>query len=333
MALLGQNLPACERESLTIVSGGRGLQSGERDGQPVLRFNPEAVQQHIKDVMRRNSEKVTFNGVEALIKAAEEGTPPLLRQGQLIFGTVSIAHHAGEEDKTGEKTFKGWLYNTFADIIMLLKTKQKRNFTYLHAAVYAGKYAGRHYVIENGGHDGGGTGTISVLPIEDAFELDASFFIVSPPKDSKNQSTRYLVLQRALASIGLKYSYHMSAVSCETFASAILGDIGGNGFEPIQLGVIRSHKKDHPDPDGQRVKHVEKYEKFHKDLCGQIRAVPHGTILSLEFYMKKPYSQRSTPWFQQMAQAYQSYIEAASRWETSCVLSLQLSMVRGDTKE
>ena len=64
---------------------------------------------------------------------------------------------------------------------------------------------GHHYVIENGGHLGHGIGMISATPVEKAFERDAEFFVLSPPKDSDGRSTRYLVLQRALASLGMYY--------------------------------------------------------------------------------------------------------------------------------
>ena len=46
---------------------------------------------------------------------------------------------------------------------------------------------------------------ISATPVEKAFERDAEFFVLSPPKDSDGRSTRYLVLQRALASLGMYY--------------------------------------------------------------------------------------------------------------------------------
>ena len=104
----------------------------------------------------------------------------------------------------------------------MYETGQARRFAYLHAAVYAGEHNGDHYVIENGGHFGEGIGMINAKTFEGAFEADAQFFVLSPPKDSNGKSTRYMVLQRALASCGLYYKYHMRAVSCEVFAMTMM---------------------------------------------------------------------------------------------------------------
>ena len=49
---------------------------------------------------------------------------------------------------------------------------------------------------------------ISAQKLEEAFDSEANFFILSPKKDSEGRSTRQIVLQRALASLGLYYEYH-----------------------------------------------------------------------------------------------------------------------------
>ena len=135
-----------------------------------------------------------IKGVEELEKVTQ-GNNPQLRRGQILFGTVSLAHHRG----VPEESLMGKLTNSVASILLGVKTGEFRKYPYLHAAVYAGKHAGRHYVIENGGAYSTGIGMVSALPIEEAFEADAKFLIISPPKDSNGRSTRYLVLQRALA--------------------------------------------------------------------------------------------------------------------------------------
>ena len=94
------------------------------------RYSPEKVKQHILDAMKRSKADTMFHGVEALKRAAEEGHPPLLRKGQIIFGTVSIASY-----KKAKGSFRGWIYNTLAPFLTLARVGQKRSFAYLHVAV------------------------------------------------------------------------------------------------------------------------------------------------------------------------------------------------------
>ena len=62
----------------------------------------ETLEEHIKKVIGLGRDKTVFHGVQELEKAAE-GQTPLLRRGQIIFGTVSIAH-----DRGWNKTRQGW---------------------------------------------------------------------------------------------------------------------------------------------------------------------------------------------------------------------------------
>ena len=133
---------------------------------------------------------------------------------------------------------------------------------------------------------------------------------MSPPKDRKNKSTRYLVLQRALASIGLEYTYHIRAVSCETFVTALFGLLSDDFFDPLQTEVLHSPLP--KDIQEQKARDFRRFKKFHQDLCTQIESVPEGTILTLRFFMERP-DKQAYPWFQQMAVAYARYIEAARR--------------------
>ena len=130
----------------------------------------------------------------------------------------------------------------FAPVLTLIDSGQARQYAYLHAAVYAGKHADVDYVIENGGgfmesSEGTNLGMVQACTFGDAFERDAKFFVLSPPKDSKGRSTRYMVLQRALASCGLFYDYHMRAVSCEAFALTMM--TVEPIYNPIQVEVIK----------------------------------------------------------------------------------------------
>ena len=65
--------------------------------------------------------------------------------------------------------------------------------------------------------------------------------MVNPPADSNGASTRYLVLQRALASIGICFEYHIRAVSCEAFAMTMMAV--DPKWSSAQLKVIKIDKK------------------------------------------------------------------------------------------
>ena len=102
----------------------------------------------------------------------------MLWPGQLIFGTVSIKHH-----EEAEGTFQGLIYDSFPSLLTLVTMGQRRHFTYLHVAVYAGKHNGVNY-----GQDGDSNEIIRAVPLYKAFEYDAYFFVVSPPKDKNGKS-------------------------------------------------------------------------------------------------------------------------------------------------
>ena len=199
----------------------------------------------------------------------------------------------------------GWLYNLLAPLLLMAKTKQGRNYPYLHASVYAGEHNGHHYVIENGGGDGYGIGTIDAKIMEKCYEMNAKFFVLSPPKDSQGRSTRYLVLQRAFACLGIYYIYNMRAVSCETFAMIMMN----LEFVPLQTEVLRQDKRNDTELQIQHDKDMLKYKKFHDDLCNRIEMLPDGTVLTLKFYIdnaKKP--SRPTALFVQMTDLYAAYL-------------------------
>ena len=67
---------------------------------------------------------------------------------------------------------------------------------------------GSHYIINTEELFGSNLGMISAQKLEEAFDSEANFFILSPKKDSEGRSTRQILLQRALASLGLYYEYH-----------------------------------------------------------------------------------------------------------------------------
>ena len=214
-------------------------------------------------------------------------TKPQLRRGQIIFGSVSLAHAYNAKNP-----ITSYFLNLFAPIIMKFETGEARESPYLHVAVYAGKFEGRHYVIENGGgfteylHPHHGLiGMISVVPMDEAFEEDAKFFVMSPPKDSKVQSTRQLVLQRALACLGTFYYYHLRSVNCEGFAMIMMKLNLEPQFEPVQGDVLRPFKGYETDEAKDR-EDQKRFKKFYGALLKKVEEWEDETILTLDYYLR-----------------------------------------------
>ena len=138
---------------------------------------------------------------------------------------------------------------------------------------------------------------------------------MSPPKDSSGKSTRYLVLQRALACLGVEYVYSMKAVSCETFATALFGAMEPKDLQPIQMEVIKPRKKKGKQID-KKHENNEKFKKFTQDLINRIKMVPdEGTLLTLSYYLKRK-DKAASPWFEQMDEDYSTFFQAALRYFT-----------------
>ena len=126
-ALLGENIDVDDAYSISMESSGLGLESevaSATDGEceNVMRYeDPEVLKEHMKKVVNIGRDKTTFKGVEDLMMAAEElqQFPPRLRQGQIIFGSVSIAHHKGLDDTPKGMFYNmispGWQFNRFFD--------------------------------------------------------------------------------------------------------------------------------------------------------------------------------------------------------------------------
>ena len=135
--------------------GGRGAVMQPND--------PKELEKHIKAMAKGTTSRV-IKGVESLKKAASEVRldKPQLRRGQLIFGTVSVAH-AADIDETSMGTIANWL----APALTKVTTNQTRWYAYLHVAVYAGQFRGTHYIIENGGMSVGKIGYVAMYCIAD----------------------------------------------------------------------------------------------------------------------------------------------------------------------
>ena len=115
----------------------------------------------------------------------------------------------------------------------------------------------------------------------------------------------------------------MKAVSCETFATAMLGNIDDVDFQPIQSDIIRFHKTQlKPDKQEEKIEqHIKKFKRFYKDLRKQIARVPVGIVLTLEYYLNGP-SKTSSPWFLQMIDSYKNFHTALKSGDGAICTSL-----------
>ena len=170
---------------------------------------------------------------------------------------------------------------------------------------------------------------ITAKPMEKAFEENARFFIMSPPKDSEGNSTRHLLLQRALACLGTFYHYHMRSVNCEVFAMTLMKL--EPKFEPVQTDpkVLRP-SKGHGITDNQRNADHARFMRFHQALLQKIEGYQDNTILTLDYYLKQKIntkqmkllkncqdadklnenSARGMPWWDEMDSDYDSFADA-----------------------
>ena len=234
---MATNLPNDIRQAIATESKGLGASSGVGlFADKAFRYgDPKVVEEHIQNIMHSNGSDRVIHGIKNLIQAAEvQGSKPFLRQGQIIFGTATVARALSYPPC-------GFLFNCIAPLILKVATGEARKFAYMHVAVYAGQVDGKHYVIHNGGNSWDNLGMISAEPIKKAFDKEALFFVLSPPKDSKGNSTRYLVLQRALACLGTFFDYDIRAVSCEVFAMTML-ELKPT-FDPIQVQALKPLKE------------------------------------------------------------------------------------------
>ena len=222
------------------ISSGVGVAAGK-----AFRYsNPEVVKEHIQKIMHDNASDKVIEGIENLKQATKlpiDGSNAQLRQGQIIFGTATVARALGKELNNPHW---GYLFKLLEPVFLKIATGEDRKFAYMHVAVYAGMWKGKHFVIHNGGPNSkwdNNLGMISAAPIEEAFDKEGSFFIMSPPKDSKGETTRYTVLERALACLGTFYDYDIRAVSCEVFAMTMLKL--EPTFDPIQVEVVKPLRK------------------------------------------------------------------------------------------
>ena len=84
-----------------------------------------------------------------------------------------------------------------------------------------------------------------------------------------------------------------------------------DSFDPIQRGLVRSHKRDlsRDEAERQLEKDKENYKKFHQMLLNRMKNVTNGIILTLEFFKKVDSGLllRGSPWLEEMKKFYQMF--------------------------
>ena len=174
-----------------------------------------------------------------------------------------------------------------------------------------------------------GMGYVRPCSLQKAFEEDAKFFVLSPPKDANGNSTRYLVLQRALASIGVCYQYHLRAVSCEAFAMTMMNaELNWKSFQlqalnqTLYAGMQMTPTKLEND--------AAMFREFYNSIVNRWAQLDQPIILSLEYYLnlirtvpefrnplenEKTLSELNskTPWFKAMIGDYRRFFDYVAR--------------------
>ena len=319
---------------------------------------------------------VTFQGIQKLIEAAECKDQPLLRKGQILFGTRSAAWYLQYKDQLRKHSApEAWLYNVVAPIYAHRDCGEVRTYSMLHGAVYAGKYAalncdycrdncedeciGHHWVIENIGAfkdkkidcqaqdcsqvkiclrcaraeevKSKKIGRITARPLEKAFEENAEFFVLSPPKDSNGRSTRSILLQRALACLGLEYEFNITGASCENFVMTLLLCSPEEEPDRLQTGtpeaVIKPSKGFEIECQAQEcsqnqkcspckrvIKMKTRNQKFRMDIFRRVSEVPEGVLLSMSYYINHIIPSRAkNGWYKEVQKDYERLFKAIKR--------------------
>ena len=104
---------------------------------------------------------------------------------------------------------------------------------------------------------------------------EAEFMVFKP--QSNGNSTNNMVLQRALACLGLYYHYDIKAVSCEVFAMSM------NKLKPklenLQLDVL-APKKIRFNPPNEN-----KYQEFYSQILARLKSLDTHRMLTLPYYL------------------------------------------------
>ena len=263
---------------------------------PILPFDEDKIIRHMRNRIAGLGKEIIVKGVDGLKTAAKNGQ---LLPGYLIFEEVPLSGVWLRGKPMQMYGPLGWLYDTLCPLLCQYYCGQSRSFIYFHAFIYAGEYGGEHYVIENGGeespdlHQGQELRTsVTVCPLELAsikkHFTKKNFFIVEPPKDEFGLTTRHMVLQRALATIGMKYQYHL-VIGCEAFCTLIVGLF--EDWHPLQLrpNVLALKTKtfaseEHKKAAERRV--ADRYQELRKAVLDRLQLAQPGMLLTLPYILK-----------------------------------------------
>ena len=184
-------------------------------------------------------------------------------------------------------------------------------------------------------------GYVDCLPLQNAFGPDARFFILDPPKDANGNSTRYLVLQRALASVGVCFQYHLRAVSCEAFAMTMMN--AEPDWRSLQLQVLNNTMVTSVKMTKEkRQADAAMYQEFYKSIVARWRMLDQPVILTLK-YLVNTYTMRKVfpleqgkshqqlnrekkPWFRAMIADYQKFFNHVSNGQINMA---EAGLIRG----
>ena len=285
--LIGANLNPGDCENLALESAGRGLESAVNEWQRGLpfRYSDVAFQNYVKTVSRVPKE-ATYKNYEELLNGINNGT---IRPGQFIYGAMKLSEVDGHDFPKVISAAENYLSRA----ILRNQTGEAREVPCFHVAVYVGKYADTAFVVENpGSYYDDKTGLITLQPLRSAFHNhEGPMFVVSPMRDDKGKSTRYHVIQRALACVGLKYKYHIRHTNCECFALALMGEWGQKASKSLIDVAVQSEalaqKKSIKLTEAKKAEDEDAFQKFFADMRARIKTVPDGVVLTLKYFIKK----------------------------------------------
>ena len=291
--LLNSNLPLSMVKSLDEATN-KNLVTSKTIKR--ISFDKDQIIDHMKNRIAGMGQEALVEGIDELKAAARSGQ---LLPGYLVFEEVPLSGVFLRGKPIRMYGPEGWFYDLVSRHMTQKQCDQARSFIYFHAFIYAGSYRDEHYAIEMGGeehpslHQGKKLqGTVTLCPLELAcckklFGKER-FFIVEAPKDEFGFTTRHMILQRALASIGVRYRYHL-IIGCEAFATFIIGLF--EDWHPLQLspGVLKLKKKTFSSEKDKKEaqRRVEtRYKELQASILDNWKHVKSGKLLTLAYVLE-----------------------------------------------
>ena len=277
--LLEKNFSGEKLENFKCQSALQGAETvgvGQAGKDKILRYDVKEIENHIKQWIK-SKVRLRFHGIKDLEHAANQGN---LRSGQLIFEEVHLSpNEAGIYSKG---SFDGIINPLLTKLT--LKGSAQQQLTHFHVAVYVGVSEGNHLVVDNNDEDGL-TGRIGLVPLRDAFFKPSTFFIVSPPKDDNGETMRYMIQQRALATVGIRYKYCNLRVSWEQFGLLMMGLFEES--KTIQGEAVAARKKNPTLKSKTDSFGKLKVHELHEAVLGALESVRRGVVITLEYLAQR----------------------------------------------